>query len=442
MLREIVINLLHNLGGRAEVDRYLREYTEGGRHFAIVKVGGGLIADDLDEVASALVFMHYVGLTPIVVHGGGPQLTEELAAQQIESKFVDGLRVTTGETLKAAQRVFQRAGATLADAIQAKGCHARPLTTGIIEAIPSPNPELGLVGEVDRVFTEPITRAAEQGQIPIISPVGATAAGQLLNINADTVARALAIEFDAHKVIYLTPTGGILDSEGKVIPAVDCAQDLDTLVNDNIVSGGMARKILEIDELLRSLGDHASVSITTPSKLARELFTYKGSGTLVRRGTPIRRMTGIDSLDRDRVHALLERCFGRHLSPTYLDGVSDSAVYLGGNYTAIAIIKERDAGHYLDKLGISERAQGIGLGASLWNHIRRDYPALYWRSRPDNAANAWYLSRSDGMHRTKDWLVFWYGLESRDAIETCIDDALTFSKSFGDPLSREVAHAS
>ena len=75
MLREIVLNLLHNLGGRAEVDRYLREYTGAGR-YAVVKVGGGLIADDLEELASALVFMHHVGLTPVVVHGGGPQLTE------------------------------------------------------------------------------------------------------------------------------------------------------------------------------------------------------------------------------------------------------------------------------------------------------------------------------------------------------------------------------
>ena len=80
MLRDVVINLLHNLGGRAEVDRYLREYTEGGQRVAVIKVGGGLIADDLDELSSALAFLHHVGLRPVVVHGGGPQLTAELDA--------------------------------------------------------------------------------------------------------------------------------------------------------------------------------------------------------------------------------------------------------------------------------------------------------------------------------------------------------------------------
>jgi len=79
----------------------------------------------------------------------------------------------------------------------------------------------------------------------------------------------------------------------------------------------------------------------------------------------------------------------------------------------------------LDKLGISERAQGLGLGATLWNRIRHDHHDLYWRSRPDNPANKWYLARADGMHRTPDWLVFWYGHDTRDRIEACIADALS-----------------
>ncbi|USN99413.1 MAG: acetylglutamate kinase [Phycisphaeraceae bacterium] len=430
MLREIVINLLHNLGGRAEVDRYLREYTQGGNRFAVIKVGGGLIADDLDELSSALVFLHHVGLTPVVVHGGGPQLTEELASQQIESKFIDGLRVTTDETLHAAQRVFQRTGATLADAIDARGCRARPVPSGVFRAVPTDRPELGHVGEVEHVETEHIVRAAERGHLPILSPVGTTHDGRLLNINADTAARALALALKARKVIYLTPTGGILDPKGNIIPAVDTAEDLEEMIAEGVVSGGMARKLIEIDELLKGLDEHASVSITAPNKIARELFTYKGSGTLVRRGTPIRTETGLDGLDRVKITSLLERSFNKRLDPAYLDKVGDAKIYVGGDYTAIAIIKSRDAGHYLDKLGINEQAQGLGLGATLWNRIRHDHPRLYWRSRVDNPANKWYLGRADGMHRTPEWLVFWYGLESRDQIETCIADALSFGHSF------------
>ena len=435
MLREIVMNLLHNLGGRAEVDRYLREYTGSGR-YAVVKVGGGLIEDDLDELASALVFMHHVGLTPVVVHGAGPQLTKELADENIATEFVDGLRVTDADVLAAAQRVFQRVGAQLADALDARGVRARPLNMGVFNAEASTNASLGSVGEVTSVQTDPIMRASAMGQLPILSPVGTSANGQLLNINADTATRALAIALGASKIIYLTPTGGILDPNGKVIPAVNCTEDLKPMLENGTITGGMARKLIEIRDLLDELDEHASVSITSPGKIARELFTHKGSGTLVRRGRAIRAQTGIDGLDRARITELLEQSFGRTLDPSYLDTLEHAKVYLAGDYVAIAILKERGPGWYLDKLGLSERAQGIGLGASLWNKIKHDHPALYWRSRTTNDANKWYLSRADGMHRAEPWIVFWYGIDERSAIETCIEDAVSIHQSFGDPIPK------
>ena len=435
MLREIVLNLLHNLGGRAEVDRYLREYTGSGR-YAVIKVGGGLIEDDLDELASALVFMHHVGLTPVVVHGAGPQLTKELADENIQTEFVDGLRVTTPDVLAAAQRVFQRVGAQLADAIDARGVRARPLNMGVFNAAASANASLGNVGEVTSVQIESITRASEMGQLPILSPIGTSTNGQLLNINADTATRALAISLNASKIIYLTPTGGILDPNGKVIPAVNCTEDLQPMIDKGIISGGMERKLIEIRDLLDELDEHASVSITAPAKVARELFTHKGSGTLVRRGRRIRVQTGIDGLDRARITDLLEQSFGRTLDPSYLGTLGSSKIYLAGDYVAIAILKERGPGWYLDKLGLSERAQGIGLGASLWNRIKNDHPALYWRSRITNEANKWYLTRADGMHRADPWIVFWYGIDDRSAIESCIEDAVSIHQTFGDPIPK------
>lgn len=444
MLREIVINLLHNLGGRAEVDRYLREYTGQGRH-AVIKVGGGLIEDDLEELASALVFMHQVGLSPVVVHGAGPQLTQELEESRIKTQFVDGLRVTTPQVLSAAQRVFQRVGAQLADAIESKGVSARPLNMGVFLAEQAENAQLGHVGEVTGVLTEPIKRASKQGQLPILSPVATSEQGQLLNINADTATRALAIELHATKIIYLTPTGGILDPDSKVIPAVNCTEDLSPMLESGLITGGMARKLIEIRDLLDELDEHASVSITSPAKIARELFTHRGSGTLVRRGRPITVQTGIGGLDTHRITELLEQSFGRELKPGYLSTLEGAKVYIGGDYAAIAILKQHEHGWYLDKLGLSERAQGIGLGASLWNRIKRDHPSLYWRSRSTNEANKWYLSRADGMHRADEWIVFWYGLENREKIESCIHDALSLGHSFGDPLIKpesELEHKS
>ncbi len=433
MYREVILNLLHNLGGRAEVDRYLREYTGTGR-YAVIKVGGGLIADDLDELASALVFMHNVGLNPVVVHGGGPQLTAELASSQTESRFIDGLRVTTPEVLAAALKVFQRVGSELADAIDSRGVRARPLVSGIFDADPVSRAELGHVGEVTGVQAEAIARACQQGQLPILSSIGTTPDGKLLNINADTATKELALALNASKVIYLTPTGGILDTDGSIIPAVNCGEDLEPMIASGAISGGMARKIIEIDELLSHLDEHASVSITTPAKIARELFTHRGSGTLIRKGRPVRVYNGIEGLDAQRIRKLLEQSFQRPLDPKYLETLGDARIYLAGDYAAVGIIKQRAPGAYLDKLGLSERAQGIGLGASLWNRIRTDFPTLYWRSRSTNQANKWYLPRADGMHRAGEWIVFWYGYEDRNLMNQCIDDAVSIGHSFGPSL--------
>lgn len=438
MLREIVMNLLHNLGGRAEVDRYLREFTGSGR-YAVIKVGGGLIEDDLEELASAIVFMHHVGLTPVVVHGAGPQLTKALEQSEIESRFVDGLRVTTPEVLGAAQRVFQSVGAELSDAIDARGVRARPLSLGVFTADQTANAALGHVGEVVRIDAGSIRRACELGQVPVVAPIGTSAHGQLLNINADTATRALAIELNATKIIYLTPTGGILNPDGRVIPAVNCTEDLEPMLESGLINGGMARKLIEIRDLLDALDEHASVSITSPAKIARELFTHRGSGTLVRRGRPIKIQVGVDGLDTDRIVELLEQSFGRILDPGYIESLAEATIYLAGDYAAIAILKEHRPGWYLDKLGLSERAQGIGLGASLWNRVRRDHPSLYWRSRSTNEANKWYLSRADGMQRAGEWVVFWYGIDSREQIESCIRDALSLGHSFGEQTRSALA---
>jgi bifunctional N-acetylglutamate synthase/kinase len=438
MFREVVLNLLRNLGGRAEVDRYLAEYDEG-RGCTVVKVGGGLVKDQLDELSSALALLHHVGMRPVVVHGAGAQLTAALREEGLESEWVEGLRVTRAETLAVALRVFQRVGGELAGAIGALGVGARPIVSGVFRARTARRGELGLVGEIEEVEGAPVEQALATGCLPILAPVGTTADGQLLNVNADHAARAMAAWRRSRKVLFLTPTGGILDERQRIIPAVNCELDLDELIESGRVKGGMARKLLEIKDLLEDLDAAASVSITAPAKVARELFTYRGSGTLVRRGTAMRHFRGPKGLDRQRLHKLLERSFGRSLDPDYVDTLEGADVHVGGDYTAVAVVRAREHGDYLDKLGIGAEAQGIGLGALMWNRLRASHPRLYWRSRPDNPVNKWYLPRSDGMHRSPDWLVFWYGIEGRDAIEACVADALSFPTSFVAPPERASA---
>tara|TARA_R110000782_G_scaffold20675_10_gene55823 strand:- start:1513 stop:2844 length:1332 start_codon:yes stop_codon:yes gene_type:complete len=437
MMRDIILNLLYNLGGKREVERYLREYTQpGSPRSSVVKVGGALIENDLEDLASSLAFLRHVGMSPVVVHGAGPQLSRDLEASGIESKWVDGLRVTTPEVLQMAHRMFLREGARLAEAIDAHGVRARMIPSGVFEAVPDDPERLGLVGRIVRVDLAPVRAALEAGYLPVLSPMGVTADGQMLNVNADTAARALAEALRPGKVIFLTETGGILGGDGHVISAINLEEDQKQLIESGQVTGGMARKLTEIGDLLDALPTHASVSITKPAHLARELFTHKGSGTLVRRGAAIEVYDGLDGLDLDRLKGLLESSFGRELRDDYFGGVMKAEALIAP-YTAVAIVVDDEPASYLDKFAVTAEAQGAGIGASLWNTLVERHPQLFWRSRTDNAINGWYMQRADGMERTEKWLIFWRGLKTSEEVEKAIERALSYEPSFGAALKPE-----
>jgi bifunctional N-acetylglutamate synthase/kinase len=429
MKREIVVNLLYNLGGRSEVERYLREYTQPGpARTAVVKIGGALISDDLDDLSSSVAFLKHVGMAPVVVHGAGPQLSAELKAAGIECAWVDGLRVTTPGVLAAAHRLFLREGSRLAEAIDAHGVRARTIPTGVFEVVADDPERLGLVGRVVGVDLTPVKAALDAGYLPVLSPIGVTADGQMLNVNADTAARALAEALRPGKVIYLTETGGIFDEHGRVISAINVEQDKERLIASGVVTGGMARKIEEIAELLSVLPSQSSVSITKPAHLARELFTHKGSGTLVRRGASIRVEDDLSKLDESRLVELLESSFGKTLVPGYFESVRGAKALIAP-YTALAIVRETEVGAYLDKFAVTAEAQGAGIGAALWDRLVSEHPRLYWRSRIGNPINPWYMQRADGMQRAEGWLVFWRGLGSGEAI------VRAFRSAVGEPVS-------
>lgn len=438
MMRDIILNLLHNLGGRREVERYLREYTQpGSARTTVVKVGGALIENDLEDLASSLAFLRHVGMAPVVVHGAGPQLSRDLEASGVQSKWVDGLRVTTPEVLQTAHRMFLREGARLAEAIDAHGVRARMIPSGVFEAVPDDPDRLGLVGRITRVDLAPVRAALEAGYLPVLSPLGVTADGQLLNVNADTAARALAEALRPGKVIFLTETGGILGGDGQVISAINLEEDQKQLMESGQVTGGMARKLIEIGELLENLPTHASISITKPAHLARELFTHKGSGTLVRRGAAIEVYDGLHDLDLDRLKGLLESSFGRELRDDYF-AKTMGAEALIAPYTAVAIVvDDEEPVAYLDKFAVTAEAQGAGIGASLWNKLVERHPRLFWRSRADNPINGWYMQRADGMERTDKWLIFWRGLDTSAQVEKAIERALSYEPSFGSVIKPE-----
>ena len=425
--RDVIVKLLRNLGSRSEVEQYLKEFSSvDSRKFAVIKVGGGILRDDLEGLAGSLSFLHKVGLYPIVVHGAGPQLNEALAEREIPTQRVDGMRVTDARTLEVARRVFLEQNLRLVEALEELGTRARPVTSGVFEAELLEEEVYGLVGEVERVHLEPIRSCIRARCLPILTCLGETTSGQIVNVNADVAARELAIEGEPYKVIFLTPTGGILDGEGQLIPSINLAEDYAYLMAQQWVHSGMRVKLAEIKKMLYGMPRSSSVSITSPDQLARELFTHRGSGTLVRRGEQVLVYDDFEELDTERATELLEHSFSKTLTEGFFDDRQPRRVYVTESYRAIAIVTEERGVPYLDKFGVTPRAQGEGLGRSIWMRMRQDHPALFWRSRTANPINGWYFQQAEGSYARGDWTVFWYGLgDDFEAMRGCVSRALT-----------------
>jgi len=155
------------------------------------------------------------------------------------------------------------------------------------------------------------------------------------------------------------------------------------------------------------------VSVASPLDLLAELFTVRGKGTVIRRGSVIRHAGGIAGLDLDRLTALLVEAFGRPLArPETLGDASE--VYLEENYRGAALLEAHPAGLYLAKFAVGTQARGDGLAQELWNEMIDGHPSLFWRSRPGNPINGWYERQADGRLREEPWHIFWRGIRAED----------------------------
>ena len=364
-------------------------------------------------------------MTPIVLHGAGPQLDEELAAAGIEKQTIDGLRVTSAKALGIVRRVFQQQNLKLVEALQSMDTRATSVGTGVFAADYLDRDIYGLVGKVRSINLAPIEASLRANSIPVIASLGETDEGQILNINADFAANELVRVLQPYKIIFLTGTGGLLDERGKLIDSINLSTEFDHLMAQPWINGGMRLKIEQIADLLADLPLTSSVSITRPSELAKELFTHKGSGTLVRRGEKVLRFESWQGIDQARMRSLIESSFGRTLVADYFERTKPFRVYVSENYRAAMIltmehVDDEQGLPYLDKFAVLDDAQGEGLGRAVWLVMRDENPQLFWRSRHGNAVNPFYYAESDGCLKQPRWKVFWYGMEGFDTIARCV----------------------
>ncbi|MFW5816367.1 MAG: acetylglutamate kinase [Wenzhouxiangella sp.] len=424
-IRQTVIELLGQLGSSREARQYLKQFSriEEAR-FAVVKVGGAVLSEDLDELAAALAFLHRLGLTPIVMHGAGPQLDQAMAEAGVPVEKHDGLRVTTEAVMAVARPVIYRANATLVDALEARGVRARGILHGVFNARLADPENLGLVGRIDSVELDPVRSAVRAGALPVVACLGESPSGQVMNINADIATRELVWTVRPYKVIFLTGTGGLLDQNGRIISAISISGDYEHLIAQDWVHSGMQLKLAQIKDMLERLPPETSVSITSAAKLTRELFTHTGAGTLIRRGE---RIEWFDRVPQDRVAALeamLEESFGRRLRADWRQGRELEGILLAETGRAAALIARGvDGTPYLDKFVVTPEAQGEGLAAALWQILRARCPRLYWRSRAANPIAAWYLQQAHASFRRGEWIVHVIGVADFSLLERLVEDA-------------------
>ena len=191
--KETIVKLLYNIGSRKEVEQYLRHFSSVESHqFAVIKVGGAVLTDELDTLASSLTFLYRVGLYPIVIHGAGPQLNSLLEKANIEPQYHDGIRITDSKTLEIARRVFQDENLKLVEALEKLGTRARPINGGVFKASFLDKDRYQYVGQVIEVNKELVESSIRAGALPILTSLAETPDGQILNVNADVAAGELA----------------------------------------------------------------------------------------------------------------------------------------------------------------------------------------------------------------------------------------------------------
>ncbi|HJU18937.1 MAG TPA: acetylglutamate kinase [Stellaceae bacterium] len=282
----------------AEALPYMRRYA--GRTI-VVKYGGHAMGDAAFEQSFArdVVLLKQVGINPIVVHGGGPQIAQMLERLGIKSSFVDGLRVTDRETMEVVEMVLAGTiNKQLVAAINAAGGCAVGLTGkdgGLVEAekvVRSRNEggtrimiDLGYVGEPRRIDTRVLDTFKQSDILPVIAPIGVGAEGETYNINADTVAGAIAAAVGATRLILLTDVAGVLDADRRLVSEASAAEAR-RMIAAGIVTGGMIPKV---ETCLTAVAGGVEAAVILdgriPHALLLELFTEaSGAGTLIRGG--------------------------------------------------------------------------------------------------------------------------------------------------------------
>ena len=267
-----------------EVQKYITKYKND---LIVIKYGGNVFIDRniFNNFISDLSILKQLGLSIVVVHGGGPRIKRELDKSNIQSKFIRGLRVTDEKIINIVENVLIDFNIDIVDSLKKKGTEATSINTkknNIIEVIPE-SEELGFVGKPSKINSDIIKNILAKNVIPIISPLGVGKNNQTYNINGDTAAGAIAKSLKSRRLILMTNINGVLDKEKKLIEEITSSEIL-KMINDEIITEGMIPKINTcLDAVNNGVTGVVIVDGRKPHSILFEIFSDKGAGTLIRK---------------------------------------------------------------------------------------------------------------------------------------------------------------
>ena len=267
-----------------EIEKYIKKYS---REKIVIKCGGRVLLDPelFNNFINDVVTLKKLGLTPVVVHGGGPRIKKRLKELNIETNFIMGLRVTNEKVIKVVEEVMVQFNKEIVAAIEKKKCRAKSITIKENNSIyvEQKSKVLGFVGSPTKIDDRLIKSFLKENFIPVISPMGLDTYKQVYNINADTAAGALAKSLKSRRLMLMTDVEGVYDKNKKVISEIKSGE-AEKLIYDETISEGMIPKIRTcIDVLNNGVRGVAIIDGRKPHSILFELFSDKGSGTLIRR---------------------------------------------------------------------------------------------------------------------------------------------------------------
>jgi ribosomal protein S18 acetylase RimI-like enzyme len=371
---EVVLTFLESVGRRSEAELYLRLFQQLPKEsFAIIAPGGPVVRHALDSLVEQLRFLSDLGLfAPVVLGLFNPEAAASASERLVRRLPTVGLAARSHEVTEP--EVSQR----LRDELRAE-------------------------------------------QIPVLHfrPQEGVGFPERLSFLAELVGA-----LDTRKVVFLRRRGGLVSKTlapmafppGHELPTRDGRISVINLRTDRgVILRHLGKREVELVDAANSLVQAREpksllVSVTSPLNLLKELFTVKGAGTLIKLGTEIERVDDYSRIDVAKLSSLLESSFQRTLTPDFFSR-PPLALYLEAGYRGAALVIDQGPAPYLSKFAVEPEAQGEGIGNDLWQAMLRDFPRIYWRSRPENPIHLWYQGVCDGMVRRTNWNVYWRGID-------------------------------